>query len=609
MTIDSTPPDSLFATVQRALAGQYSLERELGRGGMGVVYLAREVELDRNVALKVLPPQFAGDRTTRERFLREARMAGALSHPNVVPIHRVGENGDVVFFSMAFIDGGTLGDRLRDRGPLSPSAATKLLREVAQALAYAHGRAIVHRDIKPDNILIERESGRALVSDFGIAAASSDHTPDGAVMGSAHFMSPEQAAGLSIDARSDIYSLGVVGYLSLSGRLPAKGESLAIASPSTPQHTVRAIDRAIERDPGARFENAEAFADALESRSMARVELPKALQEWLDARDPWRLPYVGWILMTLGIGSVELLRQPTWKDWWLPVTFSILPLIPASLFQLRIARRVFDAGYTIDDMRDALTWWRAEHADDEARLARPPRWHTFARGVAWAPIAAFLAQVYVLPRAREPYWLAFTVVASFTMLATLTAINVPIFPRMFRAKEKSLSQLFWNSRFGSWVERVLMRGEKRMVASHAFRPTERILGSAVEELFHSLPDAFRAQLGDVPGIIERLQAHAKAARESLVHFDGVSHIESDAALAAARNDAREQLTQSVSALETIRLDLLRLVGGDLDLRPTTTVLDAARRVDSEIARLHRARQETERVIRPIGLDLRPHTPT
>ena len=608
VTIDSELPDTLFATVQRALAGQYSLERELGRGGMGIVYLAREVELDRYIALKVLPPELAGDGATRNRFLREARMAAALSHPNIVPIHRVGEIGDVVFFSMAFVDGGTLGDRLRNRGPLSPTAATRLLREVAQALAYAHGRAIVHRDIKPDNILIERESGRALVSDFGIAAAAREHSPDEKVMGSAHFMSPEQAAGLPVDARSDIFSLGVVGYLSLSGRLPSSGESLAVASSSTPPHLVHAIDTALAHDSSGRHEHAEAFADALESRSVTRVELPHALREWLDARDPWRLPYVAWSLMMFVMGSIELIRMPELNNWWMPVTFTILPLIPASLFQLRIARRVFDAGYTIDDMRDALAWWRLEHADDDARLARPPRWHAFVRGIAWTPIAAFLVQVYGLMPQRTPYAIGFTVVSAFTMLATLTALNVPIFPRILRAREKSISQLFWNSRFGSWVERNLMRGEKRVIASHAFRPTERVLGSAVEDLFQSLPPAFREQLADVPGIIARLQDHAKGARESLAHFDGVPNVDRDAALSAARHDARRQLTESVSALETIRLDLLRLVGGDADLRPTTTVLDAAKRVDREIAQLQRARQEAEHVVRPVGLDLRPHTP-
>src|SRR5688500_259241 len=136
---------------------------------MGVVYLARDVQLDRDVAIKVLPTDLARTPAMRERFLREARTAAGVSHPNIVPIHRVGAAGDFVFFVMSYVAGETLGERLRTRGPLPPADAARVLREVAWALAYAHGRGIVHRDVKPDNILLEAGTGRALVTDFGIA--------------------------------------------------------------------------------------------------------------------------------------------------------------------------------------------------------------------------------------------------------------------------------------------------------------------------------------------------------------------------------------------------------------------------------------------------------
>ena len=145
--------DDEFIGLQEAVAGEYSLERELGRGGMGIVYLAREVQLDRLVAIKVLPRALGQRADIRERFLREARMAASLSHPHIVPIYRVGEARGLVFFVMAYVDGETLGERLRSRGPLPTAVATRLLREVTWALSYAHGRGIVHRDIKPDNIL------------------------------------------------------------------------------------------------------------------------------------------------------------------------------------------------------------------------------------------------------------------------------------------------------------------------------------------------------------------------------------------------------------------------------------------------------------------------
>src|SRR5204862_166987 len=162
-------PDRLFLDFQSAVAGRYSLERELGRGGMGVVYLAREVRLDRPVAIKLLPPSKATDPKLRERFLREARTAAKLSHPNVIPIHAVEEIGGFVFFAMAYIEGETLTERVRQRGPLPPSEASRMLRDVAWALAYAHGQGVIHRDVKPDNILLEN-GGRVLVADFGIAS-------------------------------------------------------------------------------------------------------------------------------------------------------------------------------------------------------------------------------------------------------------------------------------------------------------------------------------------------------------------------------------------------------------------------------------------------------
>ena len=211
-----------FLDLQVALAGEYSLERELGRGGMGVVYLARDVQLDRHVAIKVLPANLAAQPESRERFLREARTAAGLSHPNIVPIHRVGESGGFVFFVMSYVAGETLGERLRASGALPAASVTRILREVSWALAYAHGHGVVHRDVKPDNILLEEESGRAMVTDFGIARVGSVtlSTDPGKIMGTAQFMSPEQATSESVDGRSDLYSLGIVGYLAASGRLP-----------------------------------------------------------------------------------------------------------------------------------------------------------------------------------------------------------------------------------------------------------------------------------------------------------------------------------------------------------------------------------------------------
>ena len=157
----SLPLPTDFLALQEALAGRYSLERELGRGGMGIVYLARDVALDRLVALKLLPPALAAQPALRQRFLREARTAAKLSHPHIIPIFAVEEVSNFVFFVMAYVEGETLGQRIRSRGPLPASEATRILREISWALAYAHAQGVVHRDIKADNILLETGSGMA----------------------------------------------------------------------------------------------------------------------------------------------------------------------------------------------------------------------------------------------------------------------------------------------------------------------------------------------------------------------------------------------------------------------------------------------------------------
>ncbi len=277
-TTDSA--DGEFAALRTALAGQYDLQRELGRGGMGIVLLARDVRLDRSVALKLLPPHLAQVGDTRERFLREARMAAQLSHPNIVPVYRADELGGFAFFTMGFVDGETLGERIRDRGALPAADVVRILREVAWALAYAHARGIVHRDVKPDNILLERGSGRAVVTDFGIARADFNPalTQDGLVLGSVHFMSPEQASGTPLDGRSDLYALACIGFLALSGRLPfedaapqavlfahATKEPPALRSvaPTVPAALAAVIDRGLRKSPQERHETGEALADAL----------------------------------------------------------------------------------------------------------------------------------------------------------------------------------------------------------------------------------------------------------------------------------------------------------------------------------------------------------
>src|SRR3989442_724544 len=295
--------DPQHRTLDRALAGRYVLERRLGRGGMGVVFLARELLLERRVAIKLLPPLKAADPRARQRFLDEARTVAQLSHPNIVPVFAVDESPDAVFFVMAYVEGQTLGQRIRDQGVLTPEEGARLLREVARALAHAHERGVVHRDVTPDNILLDAASGRALVFDFGIArvGGGSGSTGPQGVVGTAEYMSPEQASGLGVDARSDLYSLGVVGYHALSGRLPfdapdgyamlarhiaAPPPPLASIAPHVPRRLAQVVDRCLNKEPSARFPSGVHLAEAVGFALAPSPGLPIAPRAFLvESRD------------------------------------------------------------------------------------------------------------------------------------------------------------------------------------------------------------------------------------------------------------------------------------------------------------------------------------
>src|SRR3989454_957116 len=211
--------------VRDQLKEEYEILQELGRGGMAIVFRAREKQLERDVAIKVLPFSLAFDKEFVERFQREARTSAKLEHPSIIPIYRVGKNGRVIYFVMKFLRGKPLSSVLAGRGALPPAEIRKILVDVGRALAYAHRSGIVHRDVKPDNIMFD-EHGQAVVTDFGIAKAATGGklTGTGMAIGTPHYMSPEQARAQNLDGRSDIYSLGVVAYQCLTGQVPFDGE-------------------------------------------------------------------------------------------------------------------------------------------------------------------------------------------------------------------------------------------------------------------------------------------------------------------------------------------------------------------------------------------------
>jgi serine/threonine-protein kinase len=268
--------------VRDALKEEYEIEKELGRGGMAVVYKARDKQLEREVAIKILPFSLSFDAEFVERFQREARTAGKLEHPNIIPIYRVGRAGRVIYFVMKFIRGKSLSGVMESRGALPVPEIKRFLIECARALGYAHKHGIVHRDIKPDNIMFD-ELGQAIVTDFGIAKAQSGArlTGTGMSIGTPHYMSPEQARAQNLDGRSDVYSLGVVGYQCLTGHVPFDGEdSFSIGYKHIMEELpVPALETAEQRELFAviqkmmakkaddRFQNAEELIAALETGS------------------------------------------------------------------------------------------------------------------------------------------------------------------------------------------------------------------------------------------------------------------------------------------------------------------------------------------------------
>lgn len=274
--------DDLFRHVAALLATDYLIEAEIGRGGMAVVYRGIERHQSRRVAIKVLPPQLAFNPTVRERFLREARIAAALDHPGIVPIYMAANAGDIAYFVMRLVEGESLAQRLAREHMLSFDDTRLVLSSVADALDFAHAAGVVHRDVKPDNIMLEAATGRAVVTDFGIARTwqgDATLTDTGATVGTPSYMSPEQAIGeRQVDARSDVYSLGVVGYQMIAGELPfsanntpallAKHVSEAPRAlrdwrPDAPESLANTIAVAMAKNADERWPSAAAFRDAV----------------------------------------------------------------------------------------------------------------------------------------------------------------------------------------------------------------------------------------------------------------------------------------------------------------------------------------------------------
>jgi predicted Ser/Thr protein kinase len=325
-----TPVEEIESAVRDSLGAEYRLQRKLGQGGMSVVFLAEELSLGRPVALKVFPQALAIEKSAADRFRHEARIAASLEHPHIAPIHRFGVGAGFLWYTMKFINGRSLADVLREVGRMDVYSVLSLAEQMASALDCAHRQGIVHRDMKPANVMLDNNSW-AFVCDFGVAKVQDTKlTQTGGTIGTPAYMSPEQLYGRPLDGRSDQYSLAVVLFELLAGRHPFPADSVAElvqlhctapppllsdARPDLPARLVRGIQRAMSKDPAARFASVIHFLGAIGGRRppqapQARVSVP--VTDAVTERLPVTLPGARWRRVTQLVGAAGLGAVATW---------------------------------------------------------------------------------------------------------------------------------------------------------------------------------------------------------------------------------------------------------------------------------------------------------
>lgn len=601
-----------FLRLQEAVAGRYALVRELGRGGMGIVVLARDLSLERFVAIKLLPDAHATTPGARAQFLAEARTAAGLAHPHIVPIHHVEEHDGLSFYVMSYVEGETLGERVRRLGPLPADEVMRVVQEVAWALGHAHAHGVIHRDVKPDNVLLEAATGRVLVTDFGIARVleSVTTTPDGPI-GTPLYVSPEVAQGGRGDGRSDLYSLGITAWVAATGHPPFTAASpgalllahlhtqppaLGTAAPRLPERFTRAVDRCLEKSPDARWSDAHAFAAEVDAARAHRIRVPAPVRGFLRE---WES--VGGEVATAGIASAVAIAETAvlfvtartvpgldFDASILAWVFAVMAVLTAGLAKARIvqliahARTLLRSGVRHSRVIAALGVDDAQRQDERAVSAQMSAEQgretlLVAGGSLLGAVGAF-----AMAFSDSSGWLNVLGAAGAVILPTISVRAV------WRLIDARASEPLWSrllrSRVGRWIFKAAGVGLPATTAQPALEgpePTALAIGGAARELFAALPPDRRVGLEDVPTLLEALE------REALL-------------LRTARQTADVSAREStvVSALETLRLDLLRLhanAAGPSDLTGQLAQLrDLAREVEVQIA----AERSVERLLAP-----------
>lgn len=513
-----------FLELQSALTGRYTLERELGRGGMGIVFLARDVSLDRPVAVKLLPPYLAAQTVIRERFLREARLVARLSHPNIVTVFAVEDHGDLVFFVMAYVRGETLTQRVMRSGPLPPATATRMIQEVAWGLGYAHANGVIHRDVKPDNVMLDQGSGRAMIADFGIAHAADDAslTGPGQLVGTPEYMSPEQAFGNPVDGRSDLYSLGATAFFSLTGRPLFTGPSplavvsrhlneppppLATVRPDLPSELTRAVDRCLSKTPEQRFSTGEELAEALAATGLTEREVPAPIRHYFRQGRSVALAWLMLVALLLWFGRWINVPPDAVSRIGAGILLALAVLWPLA-FLVRTARSALRAGLAFADVRSAAAL--------EARVLAEE-----SRAVYGGEFSADLK------RTKED-WL------------------------------RILSGPFGRLVFG--VAGIGLHTAASMPRPNT-KPAERMLEDDAKKLLSELSTDLQNRFEQIPELGDELCCRVEELRDEVGH--------------------EEELSRVIGALERMRLDLMRLKAGEGSPEQVSAAIDAAIRINQE----------------------------
>jgi tetratricopeptide (TPR) repeat protein/predicted Ser/Thr protein kinase len=427
----ATPPvatadpatDPLRDALVAAIGEDYEVVRLIGRGGMGAVYLARDRALERLVAIKVLPPGTAADTALVERFRREAKTVASLQHPGIVPLYAFGERRGLCWFVMGYVRGESLSSRLERDGRVDSDTARTLLGQVAEALDHAHRQGIIHRDIKPDNVLLDDSTGRALLTDFGIARAESSLsatslTQVGSVLGTPHYMSPEQAsAEPTIDGRSDLYSVGVMAYQMLSGQLPFDGTNfralvmqhlsatpkpLATVAPDVPRDLADAVMQCLEKEPAKRFADGRSLRTAIGGSTLDDESIGYELTDLKHGAAYGVMVFLlaGTFTLSALLAGGTFLGQRWWFHAGSPIFFF--------LYVLRV-RQARQRGYDWAAIRRAVTappkwwflWWPKQWRSPGDVFERLPRTLQWARMLTVVTMLLCLGEIPLIAYANH----------------------------------------------------------------------------------------------------------------------------------------------------------------------------------------------------------------